>query len=371
MMIHDYLRTLISFVFVLGVLVTFHELGHYLAARWRGVHVEVFSLGFGPALFKWQDRSGTEWRICPIPLGGYVRPHGFDDPEDATPEQKAAWIPGRTFHDKSVWSRAIVILAGPVFNFILAFALFVLLFATTGQPHVRNEVSSVMPGSAAQSAALQKGDVILRIGTHDVASVEDAQATVAQEPGQQTTLLVQRNGQQMDIPITIGTTQDSHAAGPAHGLLGVVFAVEPGKPLPLPQAIGAGAQATWKTVTQTLNGVWQIFSGQHTARDLGGPLKIAQLSGQVAQYGFASLLSFMALLSVNLGLINLFPVPLLDGGRLVFYAIEAIRGRPVSKRVQEVSFQTGFALLAGLFLFSTFNDLSSFGLFRWVASLAG
>ncbi|MFT8419346.1 MAG: RIP metalloprotease RseP [Acetobacter sp.] len=371
MMIHDYLRTLISFVFVLGVLVTFHELGHYLAARWRGVHVEVFSLGFGPALFKWRDKSGTEWRVCPIPLGGYVRPHGFDDPEDATPEQKAAWIEGRTFHDKSVLSRAIVILAGPVFNFILAFALFVLLFATAGQPHVRNEVAAVLPGSAAQSAGVQAGDVILRVGTHDVTSVEATQAQVAQAPGQKTTLLVQRNGQRVDVPITIGSTQDSRGSGVARGLLGVEFAVEPGKALPLPQAITAGAQATWKTVVQTLAGVWQIFSGQHTARDLGGPLKIAQLSGQVAQYGFASLLSFMALLSVNLGLINLFPVPLLDGGRLVFYAIEAIRGRPVSKRVQEVSFQTGFALLAGLFVFSTFNDLSSFGLFRWVASLAG
>lgn len=368
-MIHEYLRTVLSFAFVLGVLVTIHELGHYLAARWRGVHVEVFSLGFGPALFRWHDRSGTEWRICPIPLGGYVRPHGFEDPEDATPEQKAAWIPGRTFHDKSVWSRAIVILAGPVFNFLLAMVLFTLLFATTGQPSVRNEVAAVTPGSAAATAGVQTGDVIRRIGTHEVTGVEDVQATVAAQPGADTTLTVRRAGQDMDLPVTIGKAPESTGSAP-HGQLGVMFATEVGKPLALPDAVVAGAKSTWTVSVQTLEGVWQIITGRHTARDLGGPLKIAQLSGQVAQYGFASLLSFMALLSVNLGLINLFPVPLLDGGRLVFYAIEAVRGRPVSKRIQEISFRAGFALLAGLFLFSTFNDLSGLGLFKWIASLA-
>lgn len=369
-MIHDYLRTLISFAFVLGVLVTIHELGHYLAARWRGVHVDVFSIGFGPALFKWRDRVGTEWRVCAVPLGGYVRPHGFEDPEDATEEQKASWIKGRTFHDKPVGSRAIVILAGPVFNFILAFALFTLLFATAGEPHVRDEVAAVMPGSAAAQAGVLPGDIIRRIGPHDVATVEGLLEDLAGQAGAKTTLTVERGGQAVVLPVTLGAAADSDTH--AHrGQLGVTFAVEAARPLSLPKAVVAGGKATWHATTQTLAGVWQIVSGQHSARDLGGPLKIAQLSGQVAQYGFASLLSFMALLSVNLGLINLFPVPLLDGGRLVFYAIEAIRGRPVSKRVQEVSFQAGFAVLAGLFLFSTFNDLSGFGLFKWIAALAG
>ncbi|MFT9206972.1 RIP metalloprotease RseP [Acetobacter orientalis] len=368
MMIHEYLRTFVSFAFVLGVLVTIHELGHYLAARWRGVHVEVFSLGFGPALFRWYDKSGTEWRICPIPLGGFVRPHGFEDPEDATPEQKAAWIAGRTFHDKSVLSRAIVILAGPVFNFLLAIVLFTIIFVASGQPKVRNDVAQVLPNSAAAIAGVQKGDEVLKVGEHAFKNAEDVQATVMAQPGAQTTLTVRRNGQDVVLPLTIGSVTDSGSAAP-HGRIGVLFATEFGKPLPLHKAFVAGVKETWKVSVQTLQGVWQILTGQHTAKDLGGPLKIAQMSGKVAQYGFTSLLSFMALLSVNLGLINLFPVPLLDGGRLVFYAIEAARGRPVSKRVQEVSFQAGFAVLAGLFLFSTFNDLSSFGLFKWVASL--
>jgi regulator of sigma E protease len=172
------------------------------------------------------------------------------------------------------------------------------------------------------------------------------------------------------LPVTIGSVARSGQAAPV-GQLGVEFATAAGSPESFPKAVVSGARATWNTTVQTLDGLWQIITGRHTARDLGGPLRIAQMSGQVAQYGVASVLSFMALLSVNLGLINLFPVPILDGGRLVFYAIEALRGRPVPKKIQDMGFQAGFALLAGLFLFSTFNDLSSFGLFKWLAALGG
>ncbi len=367
---HDLIRTLLAFVVVLGVLVFIHELGHYLAARWRGVKVETFSIGFGPPLLKWQDRAGTEWRVGPIPLGGFVKPHGFEGPDEATPEQQAAWEPGRTFHDKPVLSRAIIILAGPVFNFLLAFVLFTILFATCGQPQVKNEIGSVMAGSAAATAGLKPGDTITAVGTQATPSATSVQQAIAGDPNLATVLHVKRNGQDVTLPVTIGTAPDSGAAKPS-GQLGVTFVTEAGQPVSLPVAVVDGANATWSTTVQTLDGLWQIICGRHTARDLGGPLRIAQLSGQVAQYGFVSLLSFMALLSVNLGLINLFPVPILDGGRLVFYLAEAIRGRPVPKKIQEVGFQAGFALIAGLFLFSTFNDLSSFGLFRWVASLAG
>ncbi|NHO31570.1 RIP metalloprotease RseP [Acetobacter fallax] len=367
---HDLIRTVVSFVVVLGVLVFIHELGHYLAARWRGVKVETFSIGFGPPLLKWQDRAGTEWRVGPIPLGGFVKPHGFEGPDEATPEQKAAWEPGRTFHDKPVLSRAIIIMAGPVFNFLLAFVLFTILFATCGQPQVKNEVGSVAAGSPAATAGLKPGDVITAIGTQQTPSALSVQQAILGEPNQATVLHVKRGGEDVALPATIGVVPGGDAAKPA-GQLGVTFATVAGKPVSLPMAVVDGGKATWSTTVQTVDGLWQIITGRHTARDLGGPLRIAQLSGQVAQYGIVSLLSFMALLSVNLGLINLFPVPILDGGRLVFYLAEAIRGRPVPKKIQELGFQAGFALIAGLFLFSTFNDLSSFGLFRWVASLAG
>ncbi|NVN35383.1 RIP metalloprotease RseP [Komagataeibacter swingsii] len=365
---HDLIRTVLAFSLVLGVLVFIHELGHYLAARWRGVHVEVFSIGFGRPLLRWHDSVGTEWRLCPVPLGGYVRPHGFEGPEDATEEQKAAWQPGRTFHDKPVLSRAIVIMAGPVFNFLLAIVLFTGLFAMSGQPHILNQVAQVMPGSAAAGAGVEKGDVIVRVGDHRVRDVADLKSFVSGQADAQTTLTVRRNGAEQVLPVHIGAVGDK--AG-RHGQIGVSFAAEVGKPQSLPRAFVSAIRETWNVSVQTLDGLWQMITGQHSTKDLGGPLRIAQMSGQVAQYGLPSLVSFMALLSINLGLINLFPVPILDGGRLVFYIFEAILGRPVSRRVQEVSFQAGFALIAGLFLFSTFNDLSHFGLFQWLASRAG
>ena len=367
---HEMIRTILAFSVVLGVLVFIHELGHYLAARWRGVKVETFSIGFGPPLLRWTDKAGTEWRVGPIPLGGFVKPHGFEGPDEATDEQKAAWEPGRTFHDKPVLSRAIIIVAGPVFNFLLAYVLFLILFAACGLPVVRNDINTVRPDSAAAAAGLRPGDTILGLGdvpTPDAASV---QKIVVGEPGKQTTVKIRRAGQEMSLPVTIGQIASKAPAKPI-GQLGIEFATASGSPQPFNEAIVNAGKATWMTTVQTLDGLWQILSGQHTAKDLGGPLRIAQLSGQVAQNGVANLLSFMALLSVNLGLINLFPVPILDGGRLVFYALEAIRGRPVPKKVQEVGFQAGFALLAGLFLFSTFNDLSSFGLFKWLTSLGG
>ena len=366
-MIHDSLRAIIAFVFVLGVLVTIHEFGHYLAARWRGIHVEIFSIGFGPALVRWADRSGTEWRICCLPFGGYVLPHGMMNPETATPEERAVWIPGKTFHEKSVWSRAAVIVAGPLFNFLLSIVLLACLYSVTGMPRITNHVSTILPHSAAADAGLEKGDVITGIGGHSLDSVAAIQEEVSVSPGLKTTLSVTRDGNKLEVPVTIGSGT-AKSGGSAHGLLGVGFMVEKTPPLALPQAVIAGIKETWSMTKETVRGLWMILTGQHSARELGGPLKIAQLSGQVAQYGFASLLPFMALLSVNLGLINLFPIPVLDGGKLIFYIVEAVRGRPVPVKVQEVCFQFGLAAVAALFLFSTFNDLSSFGLFKWITS---
>ncbi|PYD48845.1 RIP metalloprotease RseP [Novacetimonas pomaceti] len=367
---HDLLRTVLAFALVLGVLVFIHELGHYLAARWRGVHVEVFSIGFGKPLLRWHDSVGTEWRLCPVPLGGYVKPHGFEGPEDATPEQMAAWQPGRTFHDKPVLSRAIVIVAGPVFNFLLAIILFTGLFAFAGQPHIRNVVADVMPNSAAAVAGIVPHDAIVRLGDHPISDVADLQARVAAEPGAHIDVTVRRDGRDLTMPLTVGSVAGAKGQAP-HGQLGVSFLAEMGAPQSLPHAFVSAVKETWNVSVQTLAGLWQMLTGQHSTKDLGGPLRIAQMSGQVAQYGVSSIVSFMALLSINLGLINLFPIPILDGGRLMFYILEGIMGRPVSRRVQQVSFQAGFALIASLFLFSTFNDLSHFGLFQWLASHVG
>lgn len=360
---HEFAVTILAFALILGVLVFVHEMGHYLAARWRGVKVDTFSIGFGPALYRWHDRTGTEWRISAIPLGGFVKPHGFEDPEDATPEQKAAWVPGQTFHDKPVGSRMLVIVMGPVFNFVFALLLFTVLYAALGKPELRNEIAQVVPHSAAEKAGLEKGDVITRLGTLDVFNFADIQAHAVKMPGEHTTLGIRRSGQTLSLPITLDRVAGKNGA-PDTGSIGVMAELVPGKPMGVGQALKSGVQETWVVSVQTLQGVWQIVTGHRSAKELGGTIRIAQLSGQVAHYGFASILSFMALLSINLGLINLFPIPLLDGGRLVFYVAEAVRGKPVSRRVQEVSYQAGFAIIAALFLFSTFNDLSNLGLFR-------
>lgn len=358
-------RTLVSFAIVLGVLVFIHELGHYLAARWRGVHVEAFSIGFGRPIFTRTDRLGTEWRLCWLPLGGYVKLHGQERPEDVSPEIRAAWLPGRTFHKKSVGSRAIVVAAGPIANFVLAIVLFSFLFGIQGEPG-EPVVQSVIPDSAAMTAGLRPGDRIVSIDGREINNFEGIVGVISASPAKALVMSVSNNGVTRSVPVTPGAVDDG--GGGKIGVLGITGALRPVGPL---GAIKDGVVHTYDVAAQTLAGVGQIITGKRGSEGLGGPLKIAQLSGKVAQHGIASMVSFIALLSVNLGLINLFPIPILDGGYLVFYLVEAIRGRPLPARAQDYSFRTGLALIACLFIFVTWNDLTSFGLFHWVAGLMG
>ena len=358
-------RTLGSFALVLGVLVFIHEMGHYLAARWRGVHVEAFSIGFGQPLARWTDRVGTEWRLCWLPLGGYVKLHGQERPQDVPPEVRASWIAGRTFHEKPVLSRAIVVAAGPIANFLLAAVLFSIMFGIQGEPG-EPVVQTVIAHSAAEAAGLQDGDRITTINDRKINNFEDIVRVVSVSPGKMLRVGIERGGQSQVVEVTPAAQDDG--GGGKLGVLGIAGALRAVGPV---GAVVDGVQHTWDVAVQTLAGVWQIITGQRGAAGLGGPLKIAQLSGQVAQHGFGSLVSFIALLSVNLGLINLFPIPILDGGHLVFYAAEAIRGRPLPPRALDYGFRAGLALIACIFLFVTWNDLTSFGLFRWVAGLIG
>lgn len=364
----DFARTVIAFAVVLGVLIFVHEAGHYLAARWRGVHVEAFSIGFGRPLASWTDRHGTQWQICWLPLGGYVKMHGQERPEDVPEEVRAEWVPSRTFHHKSVGSRAIVVAAGPIANFLLAMVLFAVLFATAGRPVALPVVGDVMAGSAAARAGLQAGDRIVAIDGTPIHDFADIQRIVMAHPGLALTLRLQRGNSELTLP----ATPDIHQEGGRRiGMLGIRGGTTDFKRLAPLQAIGAGVAQTWDVTADTLGGVWQMISGRRGTGDIGGPLRIAQLSGQVARLGIASLVSFIAVLSVNLGLINLFPIPILDGGHLLFYLAEAVRGRPIPPRAQEYGFRAGFALLVGLFILATWNDLSHFGLFRWVSGMIG
>ena len=361
-------RAVAAFAVVLGVLVFIHELGHYLAARWRGVHVEAFSIGFGPRLFGWTDRVGTEWKLSLLPLGGYVKLHGAQRPEDVGEEDRASYQAGRTLFEKSVLSRAIVVAAGPVANFVLAVVLFAGLFGFVGRPVAQSVVSTLVAGGAAEQAGLHVGDRIESIGGTPVPRFEDLQAVVSRSAGQRLDVSVLRAGAVQVVPVVVGSRG---AAGHELGVLGIGSAAAEFQRVGPGEAVLDGFARTWEVMRQTVAGYGQIFSGQVSTRELSGPLGIAQMSGQVAELGVASLVSFIALLSVNLGLINLFPIPVLDGGYLLFYAAEAIRGRPIPVRALEYGFRAGFALIACLFVVVTWNDLSHLGLMHWVASLFG
>jgi regulator of sigma E protease len=365
----ELLRTVVSFAVVLGVLVFVHEMGHYLAARWQGVHVETFSIGFGQSLARWTDRRGTVWKLAWIPLGGYVKLHGQERPQDVTEEERAAWLSGRTFHEKPVWRRMIVIAAGPIANFILAAVLFIGLFLVMGQPIPDPVIGRVMPNSAAATANMKPGDRIETIDGTKVTDFTDIQHVVAPNAGKNVPVTLQRGQDTILLRLTIGSTSDGH--GGTRGVLGIEEGAPVFKRLGPIAAVQAGLVQTWTVGRETLNGLWQIVAHRTGLNQLGGPLRIAALSGQVAALGIASLVSFIAVLSVNLGLINLFPIPVLDGGHLLFYLAEAIRGRPISARAQEYGFRAGFALLLCLFVFATWNDVTQLGFVRWVTHLAG
>lgn len=362
------LRTPLAFGIVLGVLVFIHELGHYLAARWCGVHVETFSIGFGRAVMSWTDRLGTVWKIAWLPLGGYVKLHGLERPEDVDDEVKANWQPGRTFHGKPLRQRAIVIAAGPAANFVLAAVLFIALFATVGRGVVVPVIGEVIAGSAAAHGGLLSGDRITMIDGTPIARFEQIQHAVAASPGRPLHMTVTSGGASHELTVT------PTPSGPADHVIGVLGirggAVEYQRLSPA-QAIPAGLEETWSVTAGTVVALWNMIAHSQGAGDLSGPLGIARLSGQVAALGVASLVSLIAVLSANLGLFNLFPIPVLDGGHLVFYCIEALRGRPLPPRAQEYGFRAGLALLACLFVFATWNDLAHLGIVHWVAALIG
>jgi len=357
----ELLRSVLAFLVVLGVLVFVHEFGHYAAARWRGVHVEVFSIGFGPAITSWRDRVGTVWKLAWLPLGGYVKLHGQERAEDVSDEVKARWMPGKVFHEKNVGSRAIVVAAGPIANFILAIVLFAGLFATAGRPVIMPVAGGVLPDSAAARAGLHVNDRILTISGQPINSFGDIQSIISAHPAEKLTLTIKRGDQTLTVPVVT----DSRTSGDTKvGMLGIAGGEIEYQHVSLPAALIGGVTQTWDITRDTIVGVWQMITGKRGTEDLGGPLRIAQLSGAVAEQGPLYLIQFIALLSVNLGLLNLFPIPVLDGGHLLFYLAEALRGRPVPPRVQEYGFRAGLALLVGLFILATWNDLTHPGGFH-------
>ena len=358
---------IIPFLFVLTIVVFFHELGHFLVARRCGIKVLTFSVGFGPEIVGFYDRYGTRWKISAIPLGGYVKFFG-DDNVASTPDRDAhAGMSEEekevSFFYQPVGSRSAVVAAGPIANFILAIAIFAGIFMVVGKQTTSARVDTVQAGSAAQAAGFEPGDVVRSIDGTRIGSFSDMQRIVSISAGQQLSIVVNRGGADVTLHATPELRELKDNFGNVHrlGVLGISRSMAPGdvkteKLGPL-SAIAAGAKETWFVVDRTLSYIGGVLAGRETADQLGGPIRIAQVSGEVATAGFTALMHLTAVLSVSIGLLNLFPIPLLDGGHLLFYGIEAVRGRPLSERAQEVGFRIGLAIVVMLMIFATFNDI--------------
>jgi regulator of sigma E protease len=357
----------IPFIFVLSLVVFFHELGHFLVARWCGVRVMVFSIGFGPEIVGFNDRRGTRWKISAIPLGGFVKFLG-DDSAASTPDNAALakMDPGERAHSfmfQSVAKRAAIVVAGPVANFILAIVIFAAVFMVYGKQTMSARVDAVQPGSAAAAAGFEPGDLVVSIDGQAVDNFAQMQRIVGESAGETLEITVERAGATKMLKATPALQEKKDVFGNVRriGILGIQRSPAPedlkSQPVALPQAVWLGVQESWDVVDQTLSYVGGVIIGRKSADQLGGPIRIAQMSGQVASLGFVVLLHFSGMLSVSIGLLNLFPIPLLDGGHLLFYLIEGVRGRPLSERAQEVGFRIGLAIVLMLMIFATFNDI--------------
>jgi regulator of sigma E protease len=366
---------LIAFVCALGPLVFIHEMGHYLVARWFGVGAETFSIGFGREITGWTDKRGTRWKVGWLPLGGYVKfigdEHAASAPGDLsklTPEER-----DRSFHHKPVWQRFLIVLAGPVSNFLLAIVIFMVFFASFGAPSSPPVVGEVQAESAAALAQIQPGDRILSIAGRETPTFEELRSYVVLRPGETVTIRFEREQQVRDVRLTLGTDVEEDRFGQSYkrGLLGVTPAGVVFEPVPPLQLIPEATTYVVKLTRTMLDALWQIITGRRSVKELGGPLKIAQVAGQQATLGLVAFVSLVALLSINLGFINLLPVPMLDGGHLLFYGIEAVQRRPVSPQAQDWAFRGGLAFILALLLLTTVNDLASFGLWERLGRLIG
>lgn len=366
---------LLAFLAAIGPLVFIHELGHYLVARWFGVGAETFSIGFGREIAGWTDHRGTRWKVGWLPLGGFVRFTGDMDPAsmgkdlDKLPPDVRA----RSFHAKPVWQRFLIVLAGPLANFLLAIAIFAAFFAAFGVPRTPAVVGTVAPASAAERAGLQPGDRILALNGRSIGEFQDIADFALLRPGEPVVIRVERQGQGLVLQGRLDATTESDRFGQTYriGRLGIsnpapAF-VRPAAGELLPEAV----EATGKTVRNMVDGLVQIVTGRRPVSDLGGPIKMAQVAGQVASIGLFEFIHLIALFSINLGFINLLPVPMLDGGHLALYTVEAVRRRPLGERTQEWVFRGGLAALLTLLLFTTVNDLGSLGLWERLGRLIG
>jgi regulator of sigma E protease len=356
-------HTLLSFVVVLSIIVFVHEFGHYIVAKLCGVRITAFSIGFGKEIYGFNDRSGTRWKFSLLPLGGYVKMFG-DASAASTADTNALERMSDaeravSFHYKPLWQKALVVVAGPAANFLLTISIFTYFIVSNGLPSVEPVVGAVMEQSAAAEAGLKTGDRILSVDNKTVKSFNDIPYYISTNLGTPVQLGVERAGETLSITLTPNLTEEKDDLGntgkrPLIGIKSQEIKYEDVGPV---RAVGEAVERTYMICVATLEALKQMVMGERSAEDLKCPIGIAQLSGQAASKDVMTVLWLMAMISANLALVNLLPVPLLDGGHLAFYTVEALRGRPLAEKFQEYSFRFGFILLISLMVFTLFNDL--------------
>ena len=363
-----FLMYALGFLLLLGPLVTIHELGHYLVGRWFGVGAEVFSIGFGKELFGWTDKRGTRWKVSALPLGGFVQFVGDMNPAS---QPGADWLKlppaerERCFQAKPLWQRALVVVAGPLANLLFAIAILAGFLIAHGQIVASPTIGVIEPNSVAVKAGLLGGDRVISVDGSAVDEFGDIGRIVAPRPGERLPLEIERGGRQLTISITPARKLERDRFGNefTRGYLGIGPAqAEVRRVNPL-VAVGLAVTQTRDMIGMMVTGLGQIVTGKRSVDELGGPLKIAKFSGEQLSLGWRAFVAFTAFISINLGFINLLPIPVLDGGHLAFYAAEAIRRKPASPRSQEWAFRTGVAFVLALMLFVTINDIASLRIF--------
>lgn len=354
---------ILGFLLVLGPLVTVHELGHYLVGRWFGVKADAFSIGFGRELTGWTDRRGTRWRLALIPLGGYVQFKGDMNPA-SVPDPRAP-TDSDTFQCKPLWQRALIVFAGPATNLLLAVAIFASFNLAYGKIETHSEIGGFAEISAARDAGLRQGDLITRIDGKPISDFSDIGALVMMYPGREVQLTYRRDGAENTVPVVIDESVESDRFGNESriGRLGVYSQQPDIIPVGPVESVALAFEQSFGLMEMMVTGVKQIVLGDRSIKELGGPIKIAKYSGEQMSLGPLAMVSFAALISLNLAFINLLPIPALDGGHLAFYAAEAVRRKPVGPRGQEWAYRTGMALVLVLMVVVTVNDIVSLPFF--------
>jgi regulator of sigma E protease len=357
----------VSFLVVLSIVVFVHEFGHFIVARWCGVAVRTFSIGFGREIWGFTDRKGTRWRVAWIPLGGYVK---FVDDENAasqpsedslarmTPEERRG-----AFQTKAIWQRAAVVFAGPAANFLLAIMIYAAVNFLVGIHTIAPRIGEVKPGMPAAAAGFQAGDLITSIDGDTIEGFEDVQRIIAGNGERKLHFGIDRNGQKLVLEVTptIKDLSDNFGGTFRRGMIGITPAANPEtietKKVGAIEAVWLGVHETYQDIAQTLKGIGDILTRRQGADQMGGPILMAQVTAKVAGLGVEPMLRWIAFISANIGFLNLLPIPILDGGHLLFYAIEAVRRRPLSRRIQDIGFQIGIALVLMLMVYVNMNDI--------------